>query len=155
MKNRVTNIVQYESTHGVLTTNTCTKQQNIQTETCLKTNTTYYTQFPSSMHISLSRPELLEACKRGATQNTNESFHNVVRAIVRETQFCSLTTLWIAPNLAVAKYNLGFTAGVSRCFVAITGLEAVSSCMMSLYTGLDPDSVEHSAWRIKKGGGNI
>ena len=70
--------------------------------------------------------------------------------MVRETQFCSLTTSRIALNLAVAKYNLGFTAGVSRCFVAVTGLKAVSSCMMSSYTGLDADRVEHSAWRIRE-----
>ena len=93
---------------------------------------------------------MLEACIRGATQNTNESFHNVFWAMVRKTQFCSLTTLRIALNLDVAKYNLGFVAGVSRCFVAITGLEAVSSHMMFSYTGLDPDKVEHSAWRIRE-----
>ena len=93
---------------------------------------------------------MLEACIRGATQNTNENFHNVFWAMVRKTQFCSLTTLRIALNLDVVKYNLGFVGGVSRYFVAVTGLEAVSSRMMSSYTGLDPDRVEHGAWRIRE-----
>ena len=87
----------------------------------------------------MSRPALLQACIRGATQNTNESFHNVIWSMTRKTQFCSLTTLRIAINLAAAKYNLGNVAGVSRCFVAITGLEAVSPRMMASFTGLDVD----------------
>ena len=96
---------------------------------------------------SMSRPELLEGCKRGATQNSNESYHNIIWSMARKTQFCSLTSLRIAMNLAVAKYNLGNAAGVSRCFVAVTGLEAVSSRTMASFTGLDIDRVDHSAWR--------
>ena len=107
---------------------------------------------------SMNRPELLEGCKRGATQNTNESFHNVTWSMARKTQFRSLTSLRIAINLAVVKYNLGNAAGVSRCFVVVTGLEAVSSRTMAAFTGLDVDRVDHSTWRntdFIKGGGNI
>ena len=41
---------------------------------------------------SMSRPALLQACIRGAPQNTNESYHNVIWSMARKTQFCSLTT---------------------------------------------------------------
>ena len=103
------------------------------------------------MHITSSQfkeAALLEAWKRGATHNTNESFHNIVWTMARKTQFCSLTTLRIALNLAVAKYNFGFLSGLSRCFVAITGLEVVSSRIISSYTGLDADR----GWSIVLGG---
>ena len=75
------------------------------------------------------------------------AFTTLSGAMARKTQFCSLTSLRIAINLAVVKYNLGNVAGVSRCFVAITDLEAVSSRTMSAFSGLDVDRVDHSTWR--------
>ena len=87
----------------------------------------------------VSRREKLEKCKRGATQNNNENFHNVVWNMARKTQFCSLTTLKLIINLAVAKHNLGCTSGLSRCLVAVTGQEDPLSRMIASYTGLDRD----------------
>ena len=78
------------------------------------TTTLFYAEHFRECFDKVCRKELLDKCKRGATQNTNESFHNVIWDMARKTQFCSLTTLKLAVGLAVAKYNLGYVSGLSR-----------------------------------------
>ena len=65
-----------------------------------------------------------EKCKRGAIQNTNESFHSIIWGMASKNKWCSLTTVRIAVSLAIAKFNLGFSAGLSRCLTAVTGQAA-------------------------------
>ena len=96
----------------------------------------------------MCRRELLDKCKRGATQNNNESFHNVICGMARKSQFCSLTTLRLAVDLAVSKYNLGYVSGFSMCLEAALGQEALSSRVMTTsFSVLDRDRMEHSARR--------
>ena len=98
----------------------------------------------------MCRRELLDKCKRGATQNNNESFHNVIWGMARKSQFCSVTTLRLAVDLAVSKYNLGYVSGFSRCFIAVFGQEVLSSRVMASYSVLDRDRMEHSARRTSE-----
>ena len=57
--------------------------------------------------VALGRRELLEKCIRGATQNTNESFHNVIWSIASKTHFIAKSTMNTAVHLAAARYNSG------------------------------------------------
>ena len=84
----------------------------------------FYAEYFRECFDRVCRRELLDKCKRGATQNDNESFHNVIWNMARKTQFCSVITLKLVLGLAVAKYNLGYVSGLSRCLVAVTGQEA-------------------------------
>jgi len=62
----------------------------------------------------LSRSDLLERCLWGATQNPNESFHNVIWSLTSKTSFFSTTTLRFALHLAVLQFNLGRHTGFSK-----------------------------------------
>ena len=84
----------------------------------------FYARYFKPSFDKVCRRELLEKCKRGATQNTNESFHNVIWGMASKNKWCSLTTVRIAVSLAIAKFNLGFSAGLSRCLTAVTGQAA-------------------------------
>ena len=110
----------------------------------------FYAEYFKECFDKVCRRELLDRRKRGATQNNNESFHNVIWGMARKSQFCSVTTLRLAVSLAVAKYNLGYASGFSRCLLAVTGQEAVSSLVMASYSGLDRDRMEHSARRMSE-----
>ena len=106
----------------------------------------FYARYFKPSFDKVCRRELLEKCKRGATQNTNESFHSVIWGMASKNKWCSLTTVRIAVSLAIAKYDLGFSAGLSRCLTAVTG-QAASKRVMASFTGLDADRMEHSARR--------
>ena len=106
----------------------------------------FYARYFKKSFDKVCRRELLEKCKRGATQNTNERFHSVIWGMASKNKWCSLTTVRIAVSLAIAKYNLGFSAGLSRCLTAVTG-QAASKRVMASFTGLDADSMDHSARR--------
>ena len=62
--------------------------------------------------VALARRELLEKCIRGATQNTNESFHNVIWSIASKTHFIAKSTMNTAVHLAAARYNSGHAVGL-------------------------------------------
>ena len=87
----------------------------------------FYSEYFRECFDKVCRRELLDKCKRGATQNSNESFHNVILGMARKSQFCSVTTLRLAVDLVISKYNLGYVSGFRRCFVAVFGQEALSS----------------------------
>ena len=111
---------------------------------------TFYSEHFRECFDKVCRRELLDKCKRGATQNNNESFHNVIWGMARKSQFCSLTTLRLAVDLAVSKYNLGYVSGFSRCFVAALGQGALSSRVVASFSLLDRDRMEHSARRTSE-----
>ena len=139
---------QKESIAGVNTTNTYTKKKkNPNTDIKHKDPIIpiFYAEHFRECFDKVCRRELLDKCKRGATQNTNESFHSVMWNIARKTLFFYLTTLKLAVGLTVAKYNFGYVSVLSRCLVAVTGQEAVSSRAMASYSGLDRDRIELSA----------
>ena len=70
--------------------------------------------------------------------------------MARKSQFCSLTTLRLAVDLAVSKYNSGYVSGFSRCFVAALSQRALSSCVVASFSVLDRDRMEHSARRTSE-----
>ena len=52
--------------------------------------------------VALARRELLEKCIRGATQNTNESFYNIIWSIASKTHFIAKSTMNTSVHLDAA-----------------------------------------------------
>ena len=62
--------------------------------------------------------ELLQRCIRGFTQNSNESFNQIVWKIMPKTLPASFTTVSIAANIATCTFNEG-TRGLLAVFDAM------------------------------------
>ena len=69
----------------------------------------------------MSKTELLNRCKKGGTQNVNESFHQLIWISARKVGFVGLRTLKIAVGQAVCQFNAGRLAGLGTCLEAVTG----------------------------------
>ena len=54
--------------------------------------------------------ELLKKCLKGATQNRNESFNNLIWARAPKMEFCSLATVQIPVSNATIVFNSGAKA---------------------------------------------
>ena len=76
--------------------------------------------FIKPVFTELSKPELLEKCVLGATQNQNESFNNIVWSRCPKTGFCSRVSVEIALYLAVITFNHGLE-GLSPLFEKLLG----------------------------------
>ena len=68
----------------------------------------------------LSKPQLLEKCIDGATQNQNESFNNILWSRCPKTGFCSLVTVEAALGLAILTFLI--TVLVNHGFVVLSPL---------------------------------
>ena len=101
------------------------------------------------MFVALARRELLEKCIRGATQNTNECFHNVIWSIASKTHFIAKSTLNTAVHLAAARYNSGHAVGLQKCLEATTGREATSRAIAS-FKAMDQDRITYSVRRASE-----
>ena len=60
--------------------------------------------FVKPVFEDLSKPQLLEKCIDGATQNQNESFNNILWSRCPKTGFCSLVTVEAALGLAILTF---------------------------------------------------
>ena len=58
-------------------------------------------------YADLTKPEILQKCLHGLTQNPNESFNSTIWERVQKTVYCGLDTLELAVFDAVANYNYG------------------------------------------------
>ena len=76
--------------------------------------------FIKPVFTELSKPELLEKCVLGATQNQNESFNGLVWTRCPKTAFCSVEIVEVAAYLAAITYNHGLE-GHSPLFVKLFG----------------------------------
>lgn len=63
--------------------------------------------FIKPIFIDLSKPELLEKCVAGKTQNVNESLNNVIWSYVPKKVFVQLNTLKFVVYEAVSTFNDG------------------------------------------------
>lgn len=70
--------------------------------------------FIKPLFRDLSKPELLEKCLKGRTQNVNESFNNVVWSYVPKKVFVQLPTLKFGVYEAVTNFNDG---NIGKCKV--------------------------------------
>ena len=59
------------------------------------------------VYADLTKPEILQKCLHGLTQNPNESFDSTIWERVQKTVYCGLDTLELAVFDAVANYNYG------------------------------------------------
>ena len=84
-------------------------------------------------------------CVKGGTQNSNESYHNVVWSITSKKHFVAKITLNIAVHLAAARYAVGFR----KCLEAMTGRKATSRAITS-FMATDQDRITHSIRRANE-----
>ena len=91
----------------------------------------------------MSRDDLMKKCKRGTTQNSNESFHNVIWSILPKSRFCSAITAALGVGLAVCQYNDGRSKGLLRCLEAVTHTSAGPRSRAS-FLNLDNSRVKRS-----------
>lgn len=62
----------------------------------------------------LSQPEFLEGCKKGLTQNQNESLHNTIWSFVPKHQRHSANEVSVGLNLGIMVFNTGFQNTLSN-----------------------------------------
>ena len=60
------------------------------------------------IYVRLTDRPLLERCLRGATQNINEAFNNMIWSMCPKVSFCSVETLQTAVHLAILQFNDGY-----------------------------------------------
>ena len=63
--------------------------------------------FVKTVFEKLSDDSLMQRCVLGATQNQNESFNSLIWSRCPKTEFCSLTIVETAVNMAVMVFNSG------------------------------------------------
>ncbi|GFR76302.1 hypothetical protein ElyMa_000478500 [Elysia marginata] len=72
------------------------------------------------MYERLADENLLHQCLRGATQNANESLHNVIWSKCPKTKFCSARKLQFAAVFAIGEFNFGsFSTMELRSYLGI------------------------------------
>lgn len=111
----------------------CPSKKNPPTNPNSNTLRPYITEAIKPVFEKLSRMELLEKCAHGGTQNTNESFHNVIWARCPKTSFVGRSRLCLAVDDATICYNdgesgrlpifteLGMVTGhhTTKCFLSL------------------------------------
>lgn len=60
------------------------------------------------VYLSLCDQTLLSKCLHGMTQNSNESFNNVLWSIIPKETFVCLQTLLLGAHIAVVLFNSGY-----------------------------------------------
>ena len=66
--------------------------------------------FVRSAFEALRNDVLLERCLKGAAQNRNESFNNIIWSKASKTEYCSLATIETAVSHATIIFNSGAVA---------------------------------------------
>ena len=92
-----------------------------------------------------------EKCKHGATQNSNESFHNIIWSMCRKTT----SPLNLAVNLAIAQFNVVKYIGLRNILnlKAVTSESAGPRCI-AVFVHLDAtrlcDCISRSTAKVKR-----
>ena len=81
-------------------------------------------------YLQLTERSLLERCLMGATQNTNESFNNVLWSMCPKEGFCSRDNVETATGLAVLTFNHGAVSllAVLKEFGCLDGRYTRAAC---------------------------